>query len=395
LIAAQDGGFLGGSVGANHGEKLARLFERSLECRAPVVLILASGGVRLHEANAAELALARALRALLAARAAGIPTIAIVAGSCFGGASVLACACALRWMLPQATLGLSGPRVIELERGKRELDADDPAAIATIFGAQSRATAGVMQLCGDSIDAVRATLIGATRVAPDFDLPTLRNERTALRARAAADIGIGDGGDRPASPLFAVAEPVSAAGWLWRLRGRAVYLLRPAGGQPVGTGVALALSGAMLDFIERNARAPATLIIVEDSRGHELSRRAEAACLSQYLAHHAAALALARQRGHRIIGLLAGVGHSAAFFANALQAETLYALSTARVVAMEPAAIARVMRLSQERVTALTEDDPLLGQPVRQLVALGGVAAVWDRVDTNTLLDAVERGPAS
>ena len=391
MIAAQDDSFLGGSVGANHGDKLARMFERALHMHTPVALILASGGVRLHEANAAELALARALRALLAVRAAGNPTIAIVAGSTFGGASVLACACALRWMLPQATLGLSGPKVIELERGKRELDADDRAAIATIFGAQSRATAGVAGRCDDSIDAVRAMLIDATLAAPDFDLSTLRREGAALRARA-PEIANRRAGERPAWPLFAAADPASADGWLWRVRDRAAYLLRPVGEHAVGPQLALALTGAVLDFIARSAPAAATLIIVEDSRGHELSRRAEEVCLSQYLAHHAAALALARRQGHRLIGVLAGIGHSAAFFANALQAATLHALSAARIVAMEPAAIARVMRLPRERVTALTEGDPLLGQPVRALVALGGVTAIWDGVDANTLLDAVERG---
>jgi hypothetical protein len=44
-----------------------------------------------------------------------------------------------------------------------------------------------------------------------------------------------------------------------------------------------------------------------------------------------------------------------------------------RVVAMEPSAIARVTGLP---AGDLIENDPLLGQPVRHLLAQGGVAAI-------------------
>ena len=77
-------------------------------------------------------------------------------------------------------------------------------------------------------------------------------------------------------------------------------------------------------------------------------------------------------------GLLSGVGHSAEFFANVLQAKELRALDDARVIAMEPAAIARVTRLPQAEVLALIEDDPLLGQPTRHFARLAGMETVPD-----------------
>jgi len=46
------------------------------------------------------------------------------------------------------------------------------------------------------------------------------------------------------------------------------------------------------------------------------------------------------------------------------------------VIAMDPAAIARVTRLPPSRLAALIDDDPLLGQPVRCFAHWGGVAAV-------------------
>jgi hypothetical protein len=115
------------------------------------------------------------------------------------------------------------------------------------------------------------------------------------------------------------------------------------------------------------------VLLVEDSAGHAVSRAAEMRFESQFLAHHAAVLALLRARGYRLIGLLAGTGHSAAFFSNALQAHALYALPDARIVAMEPAAMARVTGLV---AGARIDDDPLVGQPARHLQAQGGIVAV-------------------
>jgi hypothetical protein len=47
-------------------------------------------------------------------------------------------------------------------------------------------------------------------------------------------------------------------------------------------------------------------------------------------------LGVLRARGVRIAGALIGTGHGAAFFANALQADTLGATASARVIAMRP-----------------------------------------------------------
>src|SRR5258708_14435726 len=159
LAMAQDSRFLGGSVGANHGAALERLFRLAIEERPALALLLIdSGGVRLHEANVAELALARALRALFDVRCAGIPTLAIVTGTAFGGASVLAASCERLLFLANARFGLSGPGVIETARGKAELDAGDSQVVTTRFGARARVTSGIGALIGDDIDALRAAI---------------------------------------------------------------------------------------------------------------------------------------------------------------------------------------------------------------------------------------------
>ena len=80
-----------------------------------------------------------------------------------------------------------------------------------------------------------------------------------------------------------------------------------------------------------------------------------------------------------LVGVVTGVGHSAAFFANALQADRVYALPGSRVVAMEPPAMARVTGMDAAMLARAIDDDPLLGHPVRHLAALGGL----------TLIDAI------
>ena len=164
LIAAQDERFLGGSAGANHAESLRMLFERARDERpAAVILLMASGGVRLYEANPAELALARALAALLDLRVAGVRVLTIGVGDVFGGASVLACSADRIALVPGTKFGLSGPRVIEMAHGRGELDASDATAVDALFGAEARAAAGEVDLVADDRDVIRAWIVAGMR----------------------------------------------------------------------------------------------------------------------------------------------------------------------------------------------------------------------------------------
>jgi malonate decarboxylase beta subunit len=351
LAAAQDERFLRGAVGAIHGRALSALAAHArAERPAAVILVLASGGVRLHVANAAELALARALRAIVDLRASGVPVVAIAAGDVFGGASVLACACDRLALLPHVRFGVSGPAVIETARGRGEIAADDANAVARVFGARARAMSGMADLVDDDAATLRAWIALAVRDAAPFE----RRVRE-MQDRLAAHV------TRPR------AQPP------WVERDGANATVRAVRGA-FGVAEAVGIDAALLDALD--AGGVATVRLVEDSSGHEPTRDAEVAGLAQALAHHACVIGLLRARGVRVEALLAGTGHSAAFFANGLQADRVEALPNARVVAMEPQAMARVLRLDPSRLAALVEDDPLLGHPVRHFAALGGAVIV-------------------
>ena len=66
MIAAQEGSYMGGAVGEVHGAKLVGLLRRAI-AKPPkaVLLLIDSGGVRLHEANAGLIAISEIMRAVL------------------------------------------------------------------------------------------------------------------------------------------------------------------------------------------------------------------------------------------------------------------------------------------------------------------------------------------
>jgi malonate decarboxylase beta subunit len=368
LVAAQDRRYLAGSVGERHGNALrAAIADARRERPAAIVLLLASGGVRLHEANAAELALGGALRELLDARVEGICVVAVAVGDVFGGASVVACAADRLALLPSTRIGLSGPRVLESVHGKWELDAEDARDVNAVFGAPARNAMGCADLVSDDADAIRAWICRAARERDDFAASI-----AAMQARLGRRIaGIPAHAPRfDAIGCFEGAEPVDDGHRIWRRD--ECWLVGPAPGTPLGPAEIHALDESLLTHVVAQPE-PRTVVLVEDSAGHAVSRAVEMRFVSQYLAQHAAVLALLRAQGRTLIGVVTGSGHSAAFFANALQAHRRYALPSARIVAMEASAIARITGLPADE---LVENDPLLGQPVRHFAAQGGLDAI-------------------
>ena len=65
FVAAQEGRFMGGALGEVHGAKLTGLLRAARDLRSiPVLILFDTGGVRLQEANAGELAIAEIMRAV-------------------------------------------------------------------------------------------------------------------------------------------------------------------------------------------------------------------------------------------------------------------------------------------------------------------------------------------
>ena len=196
LIAAQEGGFMGGAVGEVHGAKIVGLLQRaSRERPAAVLLLLESGGVRLHEANAGLIAVSEVMRAILGARAAGVPVLAAIGGQygCFGGMGIAARCSNAIVMSEEGRLGLSGPEVIETANGVEEFDSRDRALVWRTVGGKHRYLIGDCdRLVDDEIAQFREAFVALARVAEPFTLEAMEREHEMLTRRIASFGGCAD-----------------------------------------------------------------------------------------------------------------------------------------------------------------------------------------------------------
>jgi acetyl-CoA carboxylase carboxyl transferase subunit beta len=118
-VAAMEFAFMGGSMASVVGEKIARLAERALEHKSPLVIVSASGGARMQEGVLSLMQMAKTSVVLAAMREAGLPYISIVTNPTTGGVSA---SYALQGDVilaePGAVVGFAGPRVIKQTIGQ-------------------------------------------------------------------------------------------------------------------------------------------------------------------------------------------------------------------------------------------------------------------------------------
>jgi len=114
IIAAQEYGFIAGSMGVVVGEKLTRAVERAMERRCPVVIVCCSGGARMMEGTLSLMQMAKVSGALARLARAGLPYIAVLTDPTTGGVTAsFAMLGDLNIAEPKAQIGFAGPRVIE------------------------------------------------------------------------------------------------------------------------------------------------------------------------------------------------------------------------------------------------------------------------------------------
>ncbi len=188
LLAAQEGRFMGGAFGEVHGAKLTGLLRAAQALRRDVVILFDTGGVRLQEANAGELAIAEIVRALVCARSVGVRIVGLIGGraGCYGGGGVIAGCCSTLIASEHGRIGVSGPDVIETNMGVEEFDARDRALIWRTMGGKHRYLIGGVDLFVDDRAAAfrEATLTALGRMA-GLDLDTLLAEQARLERRIA------------------------------------------------------------------------------------------------------------------------------------------------------------------------------------------------------------------
>src|SRR5204863_5319035 len=111
-ICVMDFGFMGGSMGAVVGEKVARAAEDALVERVPLIVVSASGGARMQEGTLALMQLAKTCAVLERVRGAHVPYISLMSdpttGGVFASYAVLG---DVNLAEPNALIGFAGARV--------------------------------------------------------------------------------------------------------------------------------------------------------------------------------------------------------------------------------------------------------------------------------------------
>jgi acetyl-CoA carboxylase carboxyl transferase subunit beta len=114
ICCSMEFGFIGGSMGAVVGEKVARAIERSLAQKLPLIVVSCSGGARMMEGTVSLMQLAKVSAALARLDDARIPYISVLTDPTTGGVTAsFAMLGDLNIAEPGALIGFAGPRVIE------------------------------------------------------------------------------------------------------------------------------------------------------------------------------------------------------------------------------------------------------------------------------------------
>ena len=162
---------------------------------------------------------------------------------------------------------------------------------------------------------------------------------------------------------------------------------------PIGVELALAQARVVLDTVAQHPGRPILLLI--DTQGQQLRRRDETLGINRAMAHLGMCIDLARRRGHPVVGLVYDQALSGGFITSGLIADACYALPEAEIRVMRIPAMARVTKLSEEVLTALSESNPVFAPGVRNYVAMGGVRALWDGDLPAALRDALVHSPTT
>ncbi|WP_440639152.1 biotin-independent malonate decarboxylase subunit beta [Bradyrhizobium sp. PUT101] len=187
FVVAQEGRFMGGAFGEVHGAKLTGLLRAARQIASvPVLILFDTGGVRLQEANAGELAIAEIMRAVMEARSAGVKVIGLIGGrsGCYGGGGLIAGCCSALAVSEPGRIAVSGPEVIETNRGVEEFDSRDRALVWRTMGGKHRRLLGAADVfADDNVQDFREAALELLGLIGPFGLDSLKAEQERLADR--------------------------------------------------------------------------------------------------------------------------------------------------------------------------------------------------------------------
>jgi malonate decarboxylase gamma subunit len=157
---------------------------------------------------------------------------------------------------------------------------------------------------------------------------------------------------------------------------------------PIGVELAFRMAGDVLTIVRDHPGRPILLLV--DTQGQRLSRRDELLGINGYMAHLAKCLQLARNKGHKIIGLVYSEAVSGGFLASSLLADRCYALPEAQVRVMNLPAMSRITKIALERLQELSKTSPVFAPGVQNYLRMGAVHSLWEGDLAQRLAEALD-----
>lgn len=187
LIAAQQKDFMGGAVGEIHGAKLTGLFRSAVKLKvSAVILLIDSGGVRLHEANAGEIAISEIIRAILVARQHGIITVGVICGKngAYGGMGIISTCLDYLIVDEIARIGVSGAEVIQTVKGIEAFNAQDRGLVWRVYGGKTRYLQDIAKTyVDDDVQSIKDSLIAILSLTPLPIIDQIKQDQAILTKR--------------------------------------------------------------------------------------------------------------------------------------------------------------------------------------------------------------------
>src|ERR1700683_4716466 len=126
------------------------------------------------------------MRALVEARMAGVKVVGLIGGraGCYGGGGLIAGCCSALAVSEQGRISVSGPEVIETNRGVEEFDSKDRALVwRTMGGKHRRLIGGAAMFADDTVPSFRDAAHRLINQAPPMNVATLAAEQYRLVKR--------------------------------------------------------------------------------------------------------------------------------------------------------------------------------------------------------------------
>jgi malonate decarboxylase gamma subunit len=156
----------------------------------------------------------------------------------------------------------------------------------------------------------------------------------------------------------------------------------------VGVELALAMAAAVLAVMRDHPKRP--IVFLVDTSGQRLRHRDEMLGLNGYMAHLAKCVEMARRWDHPIISMVYEQALSGGFLANGMMADVCAALPEAEIRVMGLPAMARVTRISEEKLTELSKTSPVFAPGASNYLKMGGLDELWEGDLSVSIKNALE-----